>query len=44
MNFSREIFHRGYSPKIPIGNSFYVLLSLSRLNFTRGDVKGHCPE
>ena len=24
--------------------SFYVLLSLYRLNFTRGDVKANCPD
>ena len=29
-------------PRIPIRNSSYVLLSLCRLNFMLGDVKGNC--
>ena len=43
MNFSGEILHWGNLPEFPVRKSSHVLLSLCRLNFTAGDVKGNCP-
>jgi hypothetical protein len=43
MKFSEEILHWVNLPELISEISLYVLLSLCRFNFTRGDVKGNCP-